>query len=99
MPNVWTHGMWTVKQGREEDFVAAWKELRRAALADFDPPAQPFLLRDRDRPNLFVSFGPWQDVETIERFRAAIGPRVAAMREDVLESFETFTLDEVDLGG
>jgi hypothetical protein len=27
MANVWTHGVWTVKPGREDEFVTAWREL------------------------------------------------------------------------
>ena len=27
MPGIWTHGIWTVKSGREGEFVAAWREL------------------------------------------------------------------------
>ena len=96
MANVWTHGVWTVKAGREEEFVAAWRELLPigAALGSADAT----LLRDRDRTNVFRSFGPWPDLATIERFRAEIRPRVGAMN-DMLESFETFTLDEVYPGG
>jgi hypothetical protein len=92
MPSVWTHGVWTVKPGREDEFVAAWRELVPvgARLGSDDPK----LLRDRERPNVFRSFGSWADVETIERFRGEIGSRVGKM-DDLLESFETFTLDEV----
>jgi hypothetical protein len=93
MSRIWTHGVWSVKSGREDDFVAAWKEL--VPLGVGLGSSDPVLLRDRDRPpSVFRSFGPWPDVEAVERFRAEIGPRVHAM-SDMLESFETFTLDEV----
>ena len=55
---------------------------------------EPRLLRDRHRPSEFRSFGPWPDLDAIERFRSEVGPRLAAMHE-LLESFETLTLDEV----
>jgi heme-degrading monooxygenase HmoA len=91
MPDVWTHGTWTVRPGREDEFVAAWRELvpLGTALGGNDPR----LLRDRERPNVFVSFGSWPNVETIERFRRELGPRLRQMNE-LLESFETKTLDE-----
>jgi hypothetical protein len=91
MPRIWTHGVWTVKPGREEDFVAGWREL--VPIGD-RLGGTGTLLRDRERPNVYRSFGPWPDLETIEQFRAEIGPRIGAM-SDALESFETFTLDEV----
>jgi hypothetical protein len=95
MTRIWTHGVWTVKPGREEEFVAAWRELVPVGKALGSDDAS--LLRDRDDPNVFRSFGPWPDLETIARFRAEIGPQVAAM-DDLLERFETFTLDEVHPG-
>ena len=92
MARIWTHGVWTVVPGREDDFVTAWKELVPIgrALGSGDP----HLLRDRDRPNVFRSFGPWPDLQAVERFRDEIRPRVSALGE-LLEGFETFTLDEV----
>ncbi len=94
--SVWTLGVWTVRPGQEAEFVARWLELVPigAALATGDPT----LLRDRDRPNVYRSFGPWPDLETIERFRGAIGPRVGEMKQ-LLESLDLFTLDEVYPGG
>ncbi len=89
---IWTHGVWTVKPGHEAEFVAAWRELVPVGV-DLGS-GDPLLLRDRDRPNVFRSFGSWPDLGTVERFRAEIGPRLGAMGA-VLESFETFTLDGV----
>jgi heme-degrading monooxygenase HmoA len=99
MPPIWTHGVWTVKAGREDEFVAAWQEMAQAGLDEFAAVAPPQLLRDRERPRLFVSFGPWDSVETIDRFRAAMGPRFEAIERELLESFEATTLDEVPLDG
>jgi heme-degrading monooxygenase HmoA len=98
MPSLWTHGVWTVKPGREDEFVEAWREMARAAVAEFDPPGRPHLLRDRERPNVFRSFGPWNDAETVERFRASIRPRLDEIGE-LTESIEFFVLDEVELDG
>lgn len=99
MPNVWTHGVWTVKDGREEEFVAAWTEMARRGLAELNVVAPPTLLRDRDRPNVFISFGPWPSIDEVDRFRssAAFRESVGLMRE-LLESFEPQTLDEVSAG-
>lgn len=94
MANVWTHAVWTVKAGREDDFIRAWSEMAGEALTEFEPAGTAYLLRDRDRPNVFRSFGPWDSMETVERFRAKIAPHLGSMKE-LLESFEPFTLDEV----
>lgn len=91
MARVWTHGVWTVRPGREADFVAAWIDLvpLGASLGSGDP----LLLRDRDRPSTFRSFGSWPDLATVERFREELRPRLGAL-EGIVESVETFTFDE-----
>ncbi len=48
-------GIWTVKPGREEEFVAAWRAMGEATIAEF-PAAHGRLLRDVDNPGRFVSF-------------------------------------------
>jgi quinol monooxygenase YgiN len=93
---VWTHGTWTVKAGREEQFVDEWRAMVRDVSAEISAARPPTLLRDHDRPNVFVSFGPWDDLDTVARFRssAAFHRHMNAMGE-LLESFDAKTLDEV----
>ena len=99
MASVWTHGTWTVKPGREDEFVEAWRRLAVQASAELDVVATPTLLRDREHPNVFVSFGRWPDLDAVERFRSSKAFRegVPAMQE-LLERFEPRTLDEVVRG-
>jgi heme-degrading monooxygenase HmoA len=98
MGRIWTHGVWTVKPGREEDFIEAWSAMARGAIGEFGPPESPHLLRERERPNVFRSFGWWEDAETVERFRAYIRPHLENIR-DLTESIEFFALDEVPFDG
>lgn len=91
MARVWTHGVWTVRPGWEEDFVAAWIDL--VPLGRNLGSGNPFLLRDRDRPDTFRSFGSWPDPAAVERFREELRPRLGAF-EGIVESVETFTFDE-----
>jgi hypothetical protein len=99
MAPIWTHGVWTVKPGREDEFVRGWQEMARAGLSAFEAVEPPRLLRDLDRPNVFVSFGPWPSAEEVDRVRNAMGPRFDALEQEVLESFQPSTLDEVPLDG
>jgi len=100
MANVWTHGTWTIRPGSEDAFVEAWRTLARAGGDELEVPEPPTLLRDRERPNVYVSFGPWPDAAAVERFRssAAFAAALETMRS-LLESFEPRTLDEVSRGG
>jgi heme-degrading monooxygenase HmoA len=95
---IWTHGVWTVKPGREDDFVAAWRAMAGAAVEELDPAGKPHLLRDRERPNVFRSFGPWNDMESVERFRALIQPHLAEIRQ-LTDEMDVFVLDELPLDG
>ena len=96
MPSVWTHGTWTVSEGREHEFVDAWRKMAREAAEVLPVVEPPTLLRDRDRPNVFVSFGPWPSIDDVHRFRESTVFRESVQRiEQMLESFEPRTLDEV----
>jgi heme-degrading monooxygenase HmoA len=88
----YTHGTWIVKPGREDEFVRLWEELADWTIAE-GFSARGTLLRDAAQPNCFVSFGPWQTLDDIDRWRSAQGfrERLDRLRE-VLESFEPRTL-------
>ncbi len=95
MGEVWTHGTWTVTPGRESDFVRAWEALGDWTVSAF-PAARGTLARDLERPNVFLSFGPWPDRETAARWRGSeeFQIHLAAIRE-TLEHFEPLLLEQV----
>ena len=76
-----------MKDGRADDFVRAWGTLAERTKVDF-PNATATLLRDRDQPNRFISFGPWDSLEQVEHWRdsAAFRDSVGEIRA-TLESF------------
>ncbi len=92
---VWTSGSWTVKPGYEKEFVDAWLEFATWSKAEF-AGSQAWLLRDRDRQNVFVTVGPWPSDAAIATWRASagFGERIGRIRS-MLEAFEPRTLDEV----
>ena len=96
---VYTAGIWTVKPGREDEFVALWRELADWTVGSFRV-AQGTLLRSREEPNRFVSFGPWESVEQIEAWRASPEWQelVGRMRA-LLDSFEPGTYDVAAMTG
>ena len=99
MTDVWTHTTWTVKQGREDEFIAAWRELVDDVRRELEPGIAPTLLRDHDRPSQFVSFAPWPARNTAVTFRSSeIFRRHLTDMRPLLESFEAQTLDEVVRG-
>jgi quinol monooxygenase YgiN len=96
MGDLYTHGVWIAKPGREDEFVAAWSELAEWTERDVAPAAIGTLLRDLTTPNRFISFGPWESMEQIEDWRGRHGwkTRVARLRE-LLDAFEPSTLEQV----
>lgn len=95
MTEIYTVGIWTVKAGREEEFVAAWRAMGEATIAEF-PAAHGRLLRDVENPGRFVSFGPWDSLEAVDAWRASIPFKEGVARiRDLLDAFEPGTY-EVD---
>jgi len=67
----YTLALWRVKEGKEEEFVEAWKGLSGYFLDLPNPPAGTgTLVRSMEDPRLFYSFGPWRSIEDIQRMRS-----------------------------
>lgn len=80
---LYTSGDWLVKEGREEEFVAAWGDLAAWTAGTFPAAGWARLLRDRDEPRRFLSFGPWRSLEAIASWRDSEGfaDRIGRIRE------------------
>jgi quinol monooxygenase YgiN len=96
MGKPYTAGSWKTKPGLEDEFVRRWVDLAEWTLAEGLGSGRPVLLRDTGDPTRFVSYGAWESMEQIERWRAHPGfqERVGKLRE-VLEDFEPQTLELV----
>ena len=96
MAELFTTGSWRVMNGKDQEFVDAWRELAEWTSSNVDGAAWAKLLQDRDDPRHFVSFGPWRSMEAIEAWRGSEGfqQRVGRLRE-LLESFEPITAEVV----
>lgn len=95
MGQPYTYSVWQVKPGLEDEFVRRWTEFADwTALQGLAASAK--LLRDLEDPSRFVSFGPWESLDTIRRWRHQPGfhERVVRLHE-VLASFEPRTLELV----
>jgi heme-degrading monooxygenase HmoA len=95
--DIWTQGTYRVKPGCADEFVRRWRELARHAVEEFGV-APPTILYDREDPNLYVTFGVWDSLDTLQRFRSSPfvverGPVV----DDLLDSAEARLLDEVSV--
>jgi len=78
----YTSGNWIVKEGAEKEFVARWTEFTKWALGNA-PGAESFvLIREVADPRRFVSFGAWEDAQSVKgwRERPEFQQRLAACR-------------------
>jgi heme-degrading monooxygenase HmoA len=95
MTNPYTSTTWVVKPGHEQEFIARWTEFADwSAAQGLSGPAM--LLRDLDDPTRFVSFGPWESLDVVRRWRGLSGFQERVVRlNEVLVHFEPHTLEQV----
>lgn len=55
----YTVGRYTVKQGKENAFKAAWENFARETMKHYRIPGPVKLLQDSEHPQNFVSYGVW----------------------------------------
>ena len=96
MGTIYTSGSWRVKAGREDEFVAAWRDLAEWTLAEVPGAIWATLLRDVEDPRHFISFGPWETMQAVEGWRASAGFQESVGRiREMLESFEPVAAEAV----
>lgn len=96
----WTHGRWVIKAGREQEFVDAWRELAEWTLKEFPEARGAKLLRDRENTNRFYSFGVWDEVDAVARWRAHPGFADGIERiSELIEELEPITAEVVAMLG
>ncbi|MEX0778845.1 MAG: hypothetical protein WD037_03875 [Balneolales bacterium] len=66
---VYTLGVWHVEDGKQLEFITAWKGLGEIFEALPDPPGKGILIQSTLDSTQFYSFGPWDSMEAIETMR------------------------------
>lgn len=85
---IYSSGVWTVQEGREDEFRRIW-EGNVTMLPAEHPGLVARLLRDADDPRRFVSVvGPWRGIEELDAVRGS-----AAFEESLERAREV--LDDV----
>jgi heme-degrading monooxygenase HmoA len=95
MAETYTSGLWTVKPGHEEDFVAAWTDF--VEWARDQPGSGTFrLVRDVDEPSHYLSFAPWESFEAQATWKQTdeFAARMSRVRAHV-DGFEPSTYELV----
>jgi heme-degrading monooxygenase HmoA len=91
----YTSGLWIVKEGQEERFVAAWTDF--VTWAKEQPGSGTFrLVRDTEDPRRFLSFAPWESFEVQNAWKQTdeFSTRMRRVQEHV-DNFEPSTYELV----
>ena len=65
----YTLGIWTVKEGKEQDFIAEWDRFANWTAKNQPGARDAYLVQDLNDPKQFISFGPWDNSEAIAAWR------------------------------
>ena len=66
---IYATGIWSVKKGKEEEFLKIWTYLANWTKANEMCSISVVLLQDLEQKNLFMSFGPWKSLECVQAWR------------------------------
>lgn len=67
--DIYTLGAWRVEDGKQVEFVEAWKALGRHFRSLPRPPGEGTLVQALDDPQQFYSFGPWRTLDDVQAMR------------------------------
>jgi hypothetical protein len=71
--DIYTIGVWRVREGKESEFVEAWKLLGEHFRNLAHPPGPGTLVQSVEDPQQLYSFGPWRSLDDILEMRAHPG--------------------------
>ncbi|HVP25739.1 MAG TPA: antibiotic biosynthesis monooxygenase family protein [Methanomicrobiales archaeon] len=77
---IFAAGIWDVRPGNEKAFIEAWKEFSAWTALRQKGSGYGNLLQDMDNPSRFISFGPWDDLESVKAWRQQPEFRKAIIR-------------------
>ncbi len=91
-----TLGIWTVKVGRERAFTDLWTSFARWTSVNFPAAGTGYLLQDDNKALRFISFGPWENTETVRAWREHPEFKsFAAKVKDLCDDFQPISLSVV----
>jgi len=67
---LYTSGTWKVKAGMEAEFIELWQAFAEWTASSQAGAGEAFLLQNPENPQSFLSFGPWDRVEHVDKWRS-----------------------------
>jgi heme-degrading monooxygenase HmoA len=69
LEETYTLGIWTVKPGKEEEFIRIWTSFANWTSENISGAGKGRLLLDEKNSLRFISFGPWNSEDSIQKWR------------------------------
>ena len=66
---IYTLGIWTIKPGKENDFIKEWTSFAHWMSKHLSGARKGHLLQDEKNPLRFISFGPWENEDEMQKWR------------------------------
>lgn len=66
---IYTLGIWRTIPGKEDEFIALWQSFADWTTGHVTGSGEGILLLQADNAQRLVSFGPWEDAESVVRWR------------------------------
>jgi heme-degrading monooxygenase HmoA len=84
-----TSGRWLVREGNEKEFISRWSALTLWSLKETGGAQFFYLIQDVREPRRFLSFGAWDEPESVQEWRSkpTFGELLGACRE-LCDQFE-----------
>jgi quinol monooxygenase YgiN len=93
---IYATGIWSVKQGKEEEFLKTWTDLAHWTKANEMCSIGVVLLQDLEQKNLFMSFGPWKTSACVQEWRQQPEFKAAFIKlKDLCDEIKTSTMKSV----
>jgi heme-degrading monooxygenase HmoA len=62
-------GIWTAKLGNEDALISAWQQFAQWTLEHQPGAGEARMVQDLEHPNRFITFGPWEDAQSLQAWR------------------------------
>ena len=96
---IFTSAIWLIKEDKEEAFIREWAAFANWSVRNKLGSGTPYLLQNINNLRYFLSFGPWPDLATIEKWRQTKEFQTFVKKvKDLCEKFDPYTLKVVGLG-
>lgn len=93
---IYSVGFWTVKAGKEEAFLKTWTDFANWTLNNQKGSLNVVMLQDSEQKNRFISFGPWENLESIQEWRQRPEFKAAFLKlKDLCDEIKPNTMKSV----